>query len=61
MLKILKQKNNEIWKIFSLAFRLRRRAFAASPLSQGLNPDGLTIPNATPPGTDAHASETSVR
>ena len=41
--------------------RLRRRAFAASPLSQGLNPDGLTIPNATPPGTDAHASETSVR
>ena len=43
------------------AFRLRRRAFAAAPLSQGLNPDGLTIPNATPPGTDAHASETSVR
>ena len=61
MLKILKQKNNEIWKIFSLAFRLRRRAFAASPLSQGLNPDGLTIPNATPQGTNAQTSLSIVR
>ena len=61
MLKILKQKNNEIWKIFSLAFRLRRRAFAASPLSQGLNPDGLTIPNATPPGTNVQTSLSIVR
>ena len=43
-------KNYYDWSIFNTyrAFRYRRRALAAMPLSLGLNPDGLTIPNAQP-------------
>ena len=43
-------KNYYDWSIFNTyrAFRHRRQALAAMPLSLGLNPDGLTIPNALP-------------
>ena len=42
-------KNYYDWSLRTFrAFRRRRRALAAMPLSLGLNPDGLTIPNALP-------------